>query len=434
MLPLGATQAQPTTPPAKTFGYAVVGIGGLSVSDILPAFAHTKHARLTGLVSGTPDKVKAIAAQYGVPDTGIYSYDTYDRIADNPDIDAVYIVLPNNMHADYTIRAHKAGKHVLVEKPMANTVKDCEAMIAAGKAANKHLAVAYRLRFEPYTQAMIKMVRDKELGKAKVILCEAGFNTRNPDQWRLKKAMGGGGSMMDIGIYSVNAARYLSGEEPTEVYGMEYSTPGDPRFKEVEETINFQMRFPSGVLANCVSSYGTNLNRFRVHAENGSFEMEPAYSRARAGHARLPRQHHRAAQPARARSLRGDDGPPRGVRGHQHAPDHRRRGWPQRHARHRGHLRVGEDESTGEVVGIQPPMMRASGISWRSPDPNVMSVTSPCRVAFIGSRASDTTGKPCSKRMRRRPAAPRSTSTVAVPLVPRRVTKASQGFGALSSA
>jgi predicted dehydrogenase len=282
-LPLGATQAQPTTPPAKTFGYAVVGIGGLSISDILPAFAHTKHARLTGLVSGTPDKVKAIAAQYGVPDKGIYSYDTYDRIADNPDIDAVYIVLPNNMHADYTIRAHKAGKHVLVEKPMANTVKDCEAMIAAGKAANKHLAVAYRLRFEPYTQAMIKMVRDKELGKAKVILCEAGFNTRNPDQWRLKKAMGGGGSMMDIGIYSVNAARYLSGEEPTEVYGMEYSTPGDPRFKEVEETINFQMRFPSGVLANCVSSYGTNLNRFRVHAENGSFEMEPAYSRRALG-------------------------------------------------------------------------------------------------------------------------------------------------------
>jgi len=282
-LPLSAAQAQPTTPPAKTFGYAVVGIGGLSVSDILPAFAHTKHARLTGLVSGTPDKVKAIAAQYGVPDTGIYSYDTYDRIADNPDIHAVYIVLPNNMHAEYTIRAHKAGKHVLVEKPMANTVKDCEAMIAAGKAANKHLAVAYRLRFEPYTQAMIKMVRDKELGKAKVILCEAGFNTRNPDQWRLKKAMGGGGSMMDIGIYSVNAARYLSGEEPTEVYGMEYSTPGDPRFKEVEETITFQMRFPSGVLANCVSSYGTNLNRFRVHAENGSFEMEPAYNRRALG-------------------------------------------------------------------------------------------------------------------------------------------------------
>ncbi len=278
-----AAQPAPATPPSKSFGYAVVGLGGLSLSDILPAFAHTKRARLTGLVSGSPDKARSLAAQYGVPDSGMYSYDTYDRIADNPAIDAVYIVLPNFMHAEYTIRAHKAGKHVLVEKPMANTVKECDDMIAAASAANRHLAVAYRLRFEPYTQAMIKMVRDKEFGKAKVILCEAGFNTRNPDQWRLKKKEGGGGSMMDIGIYSVNAARYLSGEEPTEVFGMEYSTPGDPRFKEVEETINFQMRFPSGVLANCVSSYGTNLNRFRVHAENGSFEMEPAYSRRALG-------------------------------------------------------------------------------------------------------------------------------------------------------
>ena len=281
--PTTAAGQTPASPPARTFGYAVVGLGGLSLSDILPAFAHTTRARLTGLVSGDVDKSRALAAQYGVPHKGLYSYDTYDRIADNPDIDAVYIVLPNNMHAEYTIRAHKAGKHVLVEKPMANTVKDCDAMIAAASAARKHLAVAYRLRFEPYTQAMIKMARDKELGKTKVILCDAGFNIGNPEQWRLTKAMGGGGSMMDIGIYSVNAARYLSGEEPTEVFAMESTTPGDPRFKEVEETITFQMRFPSGTLANCVSSYGTPLNRFRVHAERGSFEMEPAYSRRALG-------------------------------------------------------------------------------------------------------------------------------------------------------
>ena len=280
-----ATAAQPATPraPDRTFGYAVVGLGGLSLSDILPAFANTKRARLTGLVSGSVDKARSLAAQYGVPDKGLYSYDTYDRIADNPDIHAVYIVLPNNMHAEYTVRAHKAGKHVLVEKPMANTVKECDEMIAAAKAANRHLAVAYRLRFEPYTQAMIKMARDNEYGRTKVVLCEAGFNIGNPEQWRLTKKMGGGGSMMDIGIYAVNAARYLSGEEPTEVFGMEYSTPNDPRFREVEETITFNMRFPSGTLANCVSSYGTNLNRFRVHAEKGSFEMEPAYSRRALG-------------------------------------------------------------------------------------------------------------------------------------------------------
>jgi glucose-fructose oxidoreductase len=277
--PTAAAGQAPASPPARTFGYAVVGLGGLSLSDILPAFAHTTRARLTGLVSGDVDKSRALAAQYGVPDKGLYSYDTYDRIADNPDIDAVYIVLPNNMHAEYTIRAHKAGKHVLVEKPMANTVKECEDMIAAARAAARKLAVAYRLRYEPYTQTMIKMARGGEYGKTKVLLCEAGFNIGNPNQWRLTKKMGGGGSMMDIGIYAVNAARYLAGEEPTELFAMEYSTPNDPRFKEVEETLTFQLRFPSGILANCVSSYGTSLNRIRVHQEKGSFEMEPFYNR-----------------------------------------------------------------------------------------------------------------------------------------------------------
>jgi predicted dehydrogenase len=276
---LSQAQPAPAQPLGRRPGYAVVGLGGLSLSDILPAFANAQHARLTGLVSGDLAKARDLAAKYGVPERGLYTYDTYDRMADNPDIEIVYIVLPNNMHAEYTIRAHKAGKHVLVEKPMANTVEDCEAMIAAAKAADRKLAVAYRLRFEPYTQAMIKMAREGEFGKTKVLLCEAGFNAGNADQWRLTKAMGGGGSMMDIGIYAVNAARYLSGEEPTELFAMEYSTPNDPRFREVEETITFQLRFPSGILANCVSSYGTNLNRIRVHQERGSFEMEPFYSR-----------------------------------------------------------------------------------------------------------------------------------------------------------
>ena len=299
--------------------------------------------RVTGLVSGDIDKSRALAAQYGVPDKGLYSYDTYDRIADNPDIDAVYIVLPNNMHAEYTIRAHKAGKHVLVEKPMANTVKECEEMIAAAKAANRRLAVAYRLRYEPYTQAMIKMARGGEYGKTKVLLCEAGFNIGNPNQWRLTKAMGGGGSMMDIGIYAVNAARYLAGEEPTELFAMEYSTPNDPRFKEVEETLTFQLRFPSGILANCVSSYGTSLNRIRVHQEKGSFEMEPFYNR-RDLRMRVMRgntvEHRYMTDP---RSLRTDDGPPGRVRGDRAGAPDRRRRWPQRHEGHHGVLRVGQD-------------------------------------------------------------------------------------------
>lgn len=276
---IASAQDAPAAPP-RPFGYAVVGLGSLALSDILPAFASATRARVTGLVSGDINKAKETAAKYNVPERGLYSYDTFDRIADNPDIDAVYIVLPNNLHAQYAIRAHKAGKHVLVEKPMANTVQECESMVAAARDAGRQLAVAYRLRYEPYTREMIRMVRDRDLGRARVILAEAGFNIGNPEQWRLSKAAAGGGSMMDIGIYAVNAARYLSGEEPTEVVALESTDRSDRRFKEVEDTINFQMRFPSGVLANCVSSYGTLLNRFRVHAERGSFEMEPAWSRS----------------------------------------------------------------------------------------------------------------------------------------------------------
>jgi len=274
-----AQDAASQPPPARTFGYAIVGIGSLAEGAILPAFANTTRSRVMGLVSGDVAKARETAAQYNVPERGLYSYDTFDRIADNPDIDAVYIVLPNNLHAEYTIRAHKAGKHVLVEKPMANTVADCEAMIAAAKAANRQLMVGYRLRYEPFTQAMIRMGRDKEFGEIRAIVSEAGFNIGNPAQWRLQKAAAGGGSMMDIGIYAVNAARYLSGEEPVEVNATEHTDRNDPRFKEVEDTIHFHMKFPSGVIASCLSSYGVSLNRSRVHAQRGSFEMEPFWSR-----------------------------------------------------------------------------------------------------------------------------------------------------------
>jgi len=272
------TQAQPAPAPGRKLGFALVGIGSLTTNQLLPAFARCAHARPVALVSGDAAKARRFAAQYGIPESGIYSYETYDRIADNPDIDVVYIVLPNSMHAEYTIRALKAGKHVLCEKPMANSVAECESMIAAAREAVRKLMIAYRLRYEPHNQAMIKMARDQEFGRTKVVLCDAGFNIGNPDQWRLKKALAGGGSMMDIGIYALNAARYLTGEEPTRVFAMESTTPNDPRFREVEETLTFQLRFPSGVLANCTSSYGAGLNRFRVHQEKGSFELEPALS------------------------------------------------------------------------------------------------------------------------------------------------------------
>jgi predicted dehydrogenase len=161
---------------------------------------------------------------------------------------------------------------------MANTPPDCERMIAAAKAANRKLMIDYRVRYEPYNQALIAYARDAELGPARVILADAGFNIGDPKQWRLRKDMAGGGSLMDIGIYALNAARYLSGEEPVAVNAMMHSTPNDPRFAEVEENINFQLRFPSGLLANCASSYGVNFNRHRVVKPRGSAELDPASS------------------------------------------------------------------------------------------------------------------------------------------------------------
>jgi len=265
--------------PGRKLGWALVGLGSLSINQIMPAFAKCTQSRLVGFVSGRPEKARHMAGLYGVDPKNIYSYENYDSIANNPDIDVIYVVLPNNMHAEYTIRALKAGKHVLCEKPMANTPADCEQMIAAAKAANRKLMIGYRVRYEPYNQLMIKMAQDtSEMGPTRMILADAGFNIGDPTQWRLRKAMAGGGSLMDIGIYSLNAARYLSGEEPIEVNAMSHTTPNDPRFTEVEENINFQLKFPSGILANCTSSYGVNLGRFRVFKPRGSFEVDPASS------------------------------------------------------------------------------------------------------------------------------------------------------------
>ena len=263
-------------PPGRKLGWAIVGLGSLSINQILPAFAESEKSKLTAFVSGHPDKAHKLALRYGVAEKNIYNYENYDTIRDNPDIDIVYIVLPNGMHAEYTIRALKAGKHVLCEKPMANTPEECRQMIDAARQAQRKLMVAYRVRYEPYNQALIKAVRDQEVGPLRVVLSDHGFNIGNPDQWRLNKKMAGGGSLMDIGIYSLNAARYVTGEEPVAVNAMEYTTPNDPRFKEVEETILFQLRFPSGVLAHCTSSYGAPFNSIRAVGTSGWIELEPA--------------------------------------------------------------------------------------------------------------------------------------------------------------
>jgi len=263
----------------KKVGFCVVGIGSLAKNQIIPALANTQSAKLVALVSGhAATKAPPIVKEFHLKAESVYNYDNFDTIKDNPDIDVVYIVLPNSMHAEYTIRALKAGKHVLCEKPMATSVEDCQAMIDAAKAANKKLQIGYRLQHEPVNMKAIALLRSGELGKIKNIDAGAGFPIGDPTQWRLNRKLAGGGSMMDIGIYAQNACRYLSGEEPVEVSAMSYSTPNDPRFKEVEETLLFTLRFASGLLANCASSYGFGVNRFKVTCEKGMIEGDPFLS------------------------------------------------------------------------------------------------------------------------------------------------------------
>ncbi len=266
-------------PEEQRVGYAIVGLGHLSLDEILPALAQCKKSKVTALVSGNREKALKVAKQYGVPEKNIYNYQTYDQLKDNPEVQAIYIVLPNGLHAEYTIRGAKAGKHILCEKPMANTPEECRQMIEACKQANRKLMIAYRIQYEPYHAMIRDSIRQKKFGKVKFIEATNAQYTANPSHWRHVKALAGGGSLPDIGLYCLNTIRYALGEEPTEVMGYQYSTPGDPLFKEVEENVTWQMRFPSGVLANCATAYAAHENRtYKVLAEKGWMSMQPAFA------------------------------------------------------------------------------------------------------------------------------------------------------------
>lgn len=263
-------------------GLAIVGLGRLSLEEIMPALASSKRCRVTALVSGDAAKARQVAAMYDVPETHIYDYQNFDRLRDNPDVHAVYIVLPNALHKEYTVRAAQAGKHVLCEKPMATSVADCQAMIAACKAADRRLMIAYRIQYEPLDRQVKDWVRDRAaLGQIKLISMSNCQNQsrENTRQWRHIKALAGGGALPDIGLYCLNTSRFLLGEEPVEVQASLYSTPGDPRFTEVEEAILWQMRFASGTRVQCNASYGAFTSKhYRVLGDKGWANMDPAFA------------------------------------------------------------------------------------------------------------------------------------------------------------
>ena len=264
--------------PAQRVGFAVVGLGHLSLNQILPAFGKTRHCRPVALVSGDKAKAKKIAGQYGIKQSSIYSYENYDEIGRNPDVQVIYIVLPNGMHVEYVARGAKAGKHILCEKPMATSSADCQHMISACKAAGVLLMIAYRQQYEPMNRAILKLIRDGKMGALRSMVATNAQNQGDRSQWRQKAVLAGGGCLPDVGIYCLNAARFLSGEEPTEVWGTLHQPKDDPRFREVEETCSFVAKFPSGFIASCSSGYGAHKSQsMRIEGDLGWAELNPAF-------------------------------------------------------------------------------------------------------------------------------------------------------------
>ena len=268
-------------PPARRLGVAVVGLGHLSLLQILPGFGQAQHVRVTALVSGERDKARAVAAQYGVKETNLYDYANFDALKDNPDVDIVYIVLPNAMHAEYTVRAAQAGKHVLCEKPMATSVADAQHMVDACKQAGRKLMIAYRCQYEPHYRALIAAVRSGQHGPVKLIEAVNGQNNADNGQWRHNLAMAGGGSLPDVGLYCLNATRYITGEEPVEVRASLTRPKNDARFAQVEDVVSFQALFPSGAMANCSSGYSFHESRWlRVQMPQVWMGLDPAFGYA----------------------------------------------------------------------------------------------------------------------------------------------------------
>jgi glucose-fructose oxidoreductase len=262
-----------TTPAPKKLGVALVGLGYYSTDLLAPALQLTQNCELRGIVSGTPSKVEIWQKKYGIKDKNVYNYQNFDQIANNPDIDVIYVVLPPSMHREYTVRGAKTGKHIWCEKPMAPSVADCEAMIAECQKNKVSLAIGYRCQHDPNIQHMMRIAKELPFGKPRMINSAAGYFDSRTTHWKQSKAMGGG-VMGDMGVYALEGARLATGEEPISVMA-QASTTRPEIYHEVEETMMFQLQFPSGARAACQTSYGINMNHLRVDYEKGWLKMEP---------------------------------------------------------------------------------------------------------------------------------------------------------------
>ena len=260
----------------EKIGVALVGLGYYSTDLLAPALQLTKHCHLTGIVTGTPEKAARWQKQFGIPEKNTYDYGNFDRIADNPDIDVIYIVLPTGMHSEYAVRAANTGKHVWCEKPMARTVAECQAIMDACNKNKVKLSIGYRMQHEPNTQEIIRYGREQTYGKIRLVNANAGYFDGRSNHWKQNKEMGGG-AMYDMGVYPLNACRYVTGEEPVAVMAQHFTNRPEI-YTEVDETTVFQLEFPSGTIANCSTSFGMSMNYLYVTAAEGWYKLEPFQS------------------------------------------------------------------------------------------------------------------------------------------------------------
>ncbi len=264
---------------SKRVGYAVVGLGFISETSVLPAFRHSKKCKLVALVSHDPKRAKHLGKKFGVDAKDCFGFENYDQCLNHPEVDAVFVASINGEHAEQTVRAAAAGKHVLCEKPLGNTVEECRRMVDACRENNVRLMTAYRKYFEPGSVALKKLITTGKLGRLRHMFSTyTEIVDPNKVRWQLNRRLAGGGSLIDIGVYCVNTMRWLAGTNPTEASA--HSWTDDPkRFAEVEDSIAFRLTHPEGLVCQGTSSYSSRAASFvQVHGDKGWAALNPAFA------------------------------------------------------------------------------------------------------------------------------------------------------------
>ncbi len=263
----------------RKIGVALLGLGNYSSTQLAPSLQMTEHCELRGIITGTESKIPQWQQKYGIKDSNVYTYDTMDAIANNDDIDVIYVVTPPGTHKDFAVKAANTGKHVWCEKPMAMDEAECQAIIDACGKNKVKLSVGYRMQHEPNTRGFHSYLDAMPYGPFTGIESFAGYagQGREADNWRMKKAMGGG-ALYDMGVYAINGARFLTGKEPLSVTGYHPEKMYPERFTEVDETTMFTMDFGNGLKADCGTSVVKGFNHFKANCEKGWYQLKPMQS------------------------------------------------------------------------------------------------------------------------------------------------------------